>query len=202
MSRSASCGSGYASGRARKRGTKMYTTPTRPGLIVIDATFAVVAYNGEALQILTYPEQPEEIRHVDAWLSNKIRTDLAGRHSPTRFVEEFRSARRSYLCRSFSLGVKGHNGKGVGSVGGLQIVILERKSNEAVKLTEFSERFGLTAREQETVRYLLKGFTSKEIAQRMEISPNTVKAFLRLVMVKMNVSTRSGIIGQLVGPSD
>jgi DNA-binding CsgD family transcriptional regulator len=47
---------------------------------------------------------------------------------------------------------------------------------------------------------LLQGLTSKEIAQRMGISPNTVKAFLRLVMVKMGVSTRSGIVGKIVGP--
>jgi DNA-binding CsgD family transcriptional regulator len=33
----------------------------------------------------------------------------------------------------------------------------------------------------------------------MKISPNTVKAFIRLVMVKMSVSTRSGIIGKIVG---
>jgi DNA-binding CsgD family transcriptional regulator len=33
----------------------------------------------------------------------------------------------------------------------------------------------------------------------MKISPNTVKAFVHLVMVKMNVSTRSGIIGRIVG---
>jgi DNA-binding CsgD family transcriptional regulator len=47
---------------------------------------------------------------------------------------------------------------------------------------------------------LLQGLTSKEIAARMSISPNTVKAFLRLVMVKMGVSTRSGIVGRVVGP--
>ena len=33
----------------------------------------------------------------------------------------------------------------------------------------------------------------------MNISPNTVKAFVHLVMVKMSVSTRSGIIGKMVG---
>jgi len=82
----------------------------------------------------------------------------------------------------------------------LLVVMLERKSNEAVTIAEISERFGLTAREQETVQFLLEGFTSKEIAQRMKISPNTVKAFIRLVMVKMSVSTRSGIIGKIVGP--
>ncbi|HTU40558.1 MAG TPA: helix-turn-helix transcriptional regulator [Candidatus Aquilonibacter sp.] len=171
--------------------------PTQPGLIVTDASLAVLAYNDEALQILTYPAQPAEIRHLDNWLSNKLRSDLARRYSQSRLVEEFRSARRKYLCRSFSLELKASNGNGSSSARGWQIVMLERKSNDVLKLTQISERFGLTAREQETVRHLLKGYTSKEIAQRMEISPNTVKAFLRLVMVKMNVSTRSGIIGQI-----
>jgi DNA-binding CsgD family transcriptional regulator len=66
-------------------------------------------------------------------------------------------------------------------------------------VTELGEQFDLTARERETVEYLLQGLTSKEIAVRMQISPNTVKAFLRLVMVKMGVSTRSGIVGKMVG---
>ena len=63
-----------------------------------------------------------------------------------------------------------------------------------------SERFGLTPRERETVKLLLQGLTSKEIAAQMGISSNTVKAFVRLVMIKMGVSTRSGIAGKIVGP--
>ncbi|HKH98947.1 MAG TPA: LuxR C-terminal-related transcriptional regulator [Candidatus Sulfotelmatobacter sp.] len=178
----------------------MHTAPTRPGLIVVDNGLGVVAYNGEALKILTYPDQPDKIRHLDSWLSNKIRSELVGRMSPPSFVEAFRSSKRLYLCRSFPVDAKGHQGNGSASAAGFLIVMLERKSNETLKISEISERFGLTAREQETVQYLLEGLTSKEIAQRMKISPNTVKAFLRLVMVKMNVSTRSGIIGRIVGP--
>jgi len=177
----------------------VHTTPTHPGLIVVDASLGLVAYNGEAVNILTYPDQPDKIRQIDSWIANKIRADLAGRHSPPKFVDEYRSARRTYHCRSFPLDLKAQNGHGP-AASGLLIVMLERRSSEAVRITEMSERFGLTAREQETVQYLLEGFTSKEIAQRMKISPNTVKAFLRLVMVKMNVSTRSGIIGRFVGP--
>jgi DNA-binding CsgD family transcriptional regulator len=77
--------------------------------------------------------------------------------------------------------------------------MLERKCNEPGMIAEISARFGLTMRECETVQFLLEGFTSKEIASRMKISPNTVKAFIRLVMVKTGVSTRSGIIGRIVG---
>lgn len=178
----------------------MHTAPARPGLIVMDASLSVVASNTEALQILTFPERPDNIRHLDTWLANKVRSNLMERHSPRRLVGEFHSAKRTYLCRSFALDLAGNHKNGSAQSDGLLIVMLERKSNEAVSMAEISERFGLTAREQETVQFLLEGFTSKEIAQRMKISPNTVKAFIRLVMVKMNVSTRSGIIGKIVGP--
>ena len=50
-------------------------------------------------------------------------------------------------------------------------------------LSHVSERFHLTPREQEVVQYLVEGLTSKEIAVRLEISPNTVKAFLHSVMI-------------------
>ncbi len=54
-------------------------------------------------------------------------------------------------------------------------------------MEEISKRFGLTPREQETAHLLGEGLTSKEIATRMNISPNTVNSFVRLMMVKMNV---------------
>jgi DNA-binding CsgD family transcriptional regulator len=174
--------------------------PGQPGLLVVDSSFDVVACNDEALRIFCYPEPPEHIGQLNAYLANKIRTELIDRQSPTHVAEYFRSAKRTYLCRSFSLALKAShtNGSG-GKTNGLLIFILQRRSNIAAKITEISERFGLTAREQETVQNLLEGLTSKEIAQRMSISPNTVKAFLRLTMVKMNVSTRSGIIGRIIG---
>ena len=182
----------------------MHTVAARPGLLVVDDSLSVVGSNAEALQILAFPDRPDKIQRLDSWLSNKIRSTLVERRPPFRLVGEYRSAKRTYLCRSFALPfagaqVNGNHTNGTPSSGGLLIVMLERKSNEAVTIAELSERFNLTAREQETVKFLLEGLTSKEIAERMSISPNTVKAFIRLVMVKMNVSTRSGIIGKIVG---
>jgi DNA-binding CsgD family transcriptional regulator len=184
-----------------EKGNSVHTAPARPGLIVVDTSLSVVASNAEVLQILTFPDQPEKISNLDAWLANKLRSNLLERRSRSGLVGEFQSARRTYVCRSFPLDAAVNHKNGSSSNGGgLLVVMLERKSNEAVTIAEIAERFGLTAREQETVQFLLEGFTSKEIAQRMKISPNTVKAFIRLVMVKMSVSTRSGIIGKIVGP--
>ncbi len=69
---------------------------------------------------------------------------------------------------------------------------------KGIDVVIIAARFNLTARERETVGFLIEGLTSKEIAGHMNISPNTVKAFIRLIMVKMGVSTRSGIIGKFV----
>jgi DNA-binding CsgD family transcriptional regulator len=77
--------------------------------------------------------------------------------------------------------------------------MLERRASNNTALSEAQEKFGLTPRERETIQLLMEGLTSKEIAERMKISPSTVKAFLRLVMVKMSVSTRSGIVGKILG---
>jgi DNA-binding CsgD family transcriptional regulator len=156
------------------------------------------------MQILTFPARPENIRNLDPWLTNRIRADLVEEQSPFRLVGEFQSAKRTYFCRSFLLDLVGKPKAGKQKTGSahsrtLRVVMLERKCNEAGMIAEISARFGLTMRECETVQFLLEGFTSKEIASRMKISPNTVKAFIRLVMVKTGVSTRSGIIGRIVG---
>jgi DNA-binding CsgD family transcriptional regulator len=79
------------------------------------------------------------------------------------------------------------------------VLVFERRASNTKALSEAHEKFGLTPREQETIQLLMEGLTSKEIAERMKISSSTVKAFLRLVMVKMSVNTRSGIVGKVLG---
>jgi DNA-binding CsgD family transcriptional regulator len=99
------------------------------------------------------------------------------------------------LCRSFVLETR-VNGEFPSPA---HVLVLERKASNITALSEANEKFGLTPREQETIQLLMEGLTSKEIAERMKISPSTVKSFLRLVMVKMSVSTRSGIVGKVLG---
>jgi DNA-binding CsgD family transcriptional regulator len=130
-------------------------------------------------------------------MSERIRTRLVDRHAAgdASFVPEFRSGNRTYICRSFPLHVSVKT-----TIPPAMVLVFERRPSNTIAMSEVSSQFGLTPREQETIQLLLQGLTSKEIAERMKISPNTVKAFLRLVMVKMGVSTRSGIIGKIVGP--
>src|SRR5207253_9278808 len=72
-----------------------------------------------------------------------------------------------------------------------------RRSTE-VRTLNFCQNYHLSQREGETVRFLIKGLTNKEIAARMGISPDTVKVFLRLAMMKLGVSSRYGIMSKFI----
>jgi DNA-binding CsgD family transcriptional regulator len=149
--------------------------------------------NPVATQILVYPQKPEAQKNLISCLASRIRSTLFSQESSTGpvLVPRFQSGRRTYSCRSFQVNsmANGHSQTSLA-------VLFERASARSASLTQLSERFHLTAREQEVARFLLQGLTSKEIGVRMQISPNTVKAFLRLIMVKMDVPTRSGIVGK------
>lgn len=121
-------------------------------------------------------------------LNAKIRTALLSKQasSSARFVSEFKSGRRSYFCRAFSVG-SSRKQSHAAAVG----VLLERGLSGLIPISQLSQRHRLTQREAETLVYSLQGLSSKEIANRMNASTNTVKTFLRLVMIKTGVTSRS-----------
>lgn len=53
---------------------------------------------------------------------------------------------------------------------------------------------GVTDRELETLRHLADGLTNKEIARKLDISPNTVKTHLARLYEKLEVSRRTQAI--------
>lgn len=160
------------------------------GFVLFDSSMNPIFVNLSATQILAYPDNAE---HQDDHVLAKIHSKLLIKQSSGLPVlaSKFQSGRRFYLCRAFRVSSPTEKNFQMSLA-----VIFERGSPRSVPLEDLWERFHLTAREREVSQYLLHGLTSKEIAARMAISPNTVKAFLRLIMVKMGVSTRSGIIGK------
>jgi DNA-binding CsgD family transcriptional regulator len=173
-------------GSAKTRSSGALTS--RVGLVLLDASLNPIFYNAEALRIVSYPNKPS--RTLDAVSVESIRSLAGARPDPdvpttTKFV----SGRRRYLCRAFGLEPSSRTGSWP-----TVAITLERES----LLRDQIARFQLTGREIEVVQHLAGGLTSKEIAQRMNISLNTVKTFCRLVMIKMGVTTRAGVIGKLV----
>lgn len=78
------------------------------------------------------------------------------------------------------------------------LFIIERFKPENLNLMEVSRRWKLNHREQEIVRLIVADCANKEVAKHLCISINTVKAYMKLLMRKVGVHTRAGLISALL----
>jgi len=171
------------------------------GFLLLDASLRPIYTSEEALAILAYPGVPSENKSFDHFLQDRIRSLIRGNghhngFSPSRFLDEVASGKRRYQLRAFS--VKSNIGIERGPAIAL---LLERNHRGALNLESVARKFRLTRRERETVKLLLQDHSTKQIAYRMDISPNTAKAFLRSVMIKVGAENRTGIIGRILQAS-
>jgi DNA-binding CsgD family transcriptional regulator len=183
------------SGQVKRGGRTASAGPAGFGFILADSSLKPLYVDSHAAQILAYPKSVRKMRSLDAPLHEKIKSMLPsqGLFSKPSFLAEFISGNRRYLCRMFLVDTPAVHPSNPSVV-----LLLERAPRSSVDLQQLFQMHNLTQREQETVQLLIQGLTGKEIASRMKVSPNTVKAFLRLVMIKMGVSTRSGIMGKII----
>jgi DNA-binding CsgD family transcriptional regulator len=174
---------------------KVPPSKSAAGFLLMDSSLNPITFNAEAIQILSYPEKIAKPRRMEVFLAERIRsTLLSGRPlGNLPFVTEFRSGRRHYFCRAFLVDTHAMDPSHPSIA-----VLLERGPSGLIPLSQVSQQFNLTQREGEALAYLLQGLSSKVIANRMNVSPNTVKAFLRLIMIKTGVSSRSAIVGKIM----
>jgi|ERR1700730_13606748 DNA-binding CsgD family transcriptional regulator len=176
-------------------GRKAPSSRSAAGFLLLDSSLNPISFNAEATQILSYPENVADRNRLEVFLAAKIHSTLLNRpgSGDAPFVTEFRSGRRRYFCRAFVLDSQAKE-PGQPSIA----VLLERGPSGLVPLRRVIGQFNLTQREREVLEYLLQGMSSREIANRMELSPNTVKTFLRLIMIKMGVTSRSAIVSKII----
>ena len=170
---------------------------TTTGFLLLDASLRPIFANEEALAILAYPGVPSK-QGFNNFVQSRIRSLVSsnGSHngfSPFKFVNEIASGNRRYQLRAFSM--KSNPGIGRGPA---IAVLLERNYDGGLNLESVAREFRLTRRERETVDLLLQDLSTKQIADRMGISPNTAKAFLRSVMIKVGAENRTGIVARIL----
>jgi DNA-binding CsgD family transcriptional regulator len=165
-----------------------------PGFVLIDGTtFKFLARNSEGRQILGYPADGTHTANLEPSFAHGV-VSLVRNVNASKLIPVVTSGKRQYLCRAFPLEIINSDNENAST---WIAVLLERFPSPTETIAKLSERFRLTPRESQVVQLLLGGLTSKEIAKRLNTSPNTVRTFLHLVMVKMGTSTRSGILGKL-----
>ncbi len=178
----------------RLKGLRVPTAAV-PGLILLGLSNGDVVCNKEAIRILTFPSTTVNMRRFSALIASKFPTlfrDIEASGADSHKVIELISGKRRYICSRWLLDLQGQQTQPVA-------ILLERQASPDLIMHELCMQLQLTPRERQAVAYLVRGLTSKEIAKEMGISPNTVKTFLRLVMTKAGVSTRTGLLGRVAG---
>ncbi len=170
--------------------------PAGEGIALVDGNFRPIAISTEAEAILYTiggsPDGPDG----KAGLSPNLLTLLNAR-SESNTAPIFLTARgREYSCRVFELRTWSDD-----IIPPVLALYFKQERSVVETVFQVSEEYHLTDREQEALIGVAMGLSSKELAVRMNISPHTVKAFLRLVKIKMGSSTRAGIVGKLIDKS-
>jgi DNA-binding CsgD family transcriptional regulator len=108
-------------------------------------------------------------------------------------VKELVSGKRRYRCAVFRLNwhIRATSYPDVE-------LLLDRSVPGLLFLPRIAQQFNLSPREQQVVELLSQGLSSKEIANRMNISSHTVNTFFRLIMIKMGVSSRYAILAKMI----
>jgi DNA-binding CsgD family transcriptional regulator len=174
---------------------KTPSTHLDDGLILLDvSSLKPVAFTRGAAAVLNPEEESRSGRTVCAIPDDVMRTIRNAKFSElTTLRMPFRIGNDKYVCRAYPLEyLEASSGRP------LVVLHLYRGNSSSEAVDALAAAYDLTQREQEALLGISAGLTGKEIAQRMQISPNTVKAYLRLIMVKMGVTRRAGIMGKLL----
>jgi DNA-binding CsgD family transcriptional regulator len=173
-------------------------TAAEAGVILMDLSFRPIAVDRGATSILA------ALSHERRWPDN---VDPGHPEATSREIQELmrhaepdgpESMKFRFHLGSFTY--TGHTYLVEQSAGRDKLMVfhLRRDLIEGDRLAQVASRYHLTDREQEALRGIAMGLTNKELALRMNIAPNTVKTFLRLVMVKMGVARRTGVVAKLL----
>ena len=151
------------------------------------------------------PEENDSPLEISS-LCSKWKEILDKRHDETRrsadagvqpkiYIDILQSWRRDYTVRGIVLSEQTPISKAKEKS---YLFILERFKPESFNFTEIFRHWHLNHREQEIIRLILTDCGNKEIAKHLGISINTVKAYMKLLMRKLGVHTRAGILSILL----
>jgi len=166
------------------------------GVVVADLSFKPIAFDRGAQAILRDLNRQTGNVGDTVSLPAEIIDLLRARplHDLAANSIRVRDGHNEYTCRCFVMQSPQDAGPKA------TIALHLRKEVSVIDIVrQVGAEYRLTDREQEVLIGVSMGLTSKELAQRMDVSPNTIKAFLHLVMVKMGARTRAGVVGKVLG---
>jgi DNA-binding CsgD family transcriptional regulator len=161
------------------------------GVIIMDSQFRILGLDRDARAILRskvgYENSSDTVR-LPVHLEGIVSTFALSNDSFVNSKVDIGTT--EYGCKVFR--VQPLNGIMAGATFALHLRRMPSMNNSLEKVVEM---YRLTDRESEILKGISLGLTSKALAKQMNISPNTVNSFLRLIMIKLGVTTRAGMVG-------
>lgn len=169
--------------------------PVDQGILIVDFSLNIIAADCGAASILADTNRPLQDQGRVTWLSittlDALRASEPGQRAPFRVA--FRIGNHLYSCSTYVVEPKN------GLINGTLLALhLTRETQIQDILRQIGTEYRLTNRERQALAGISLGLTSKQMADQMNISPNTVKAFTRLIMLKMGVASRTAILSRLL----
>ena len=161
------------------------------GLVLLDLSLNPIAFDQGAAALLSSQFNGNEPQvHVPKEILKAIRdckrTELA------TIKLRFWARESEYTCRVYLIA------ENDGLRQSLLALHFERGVSAQEAVRKLSSNYGLTDRQHEALLGIATGLSNKEMAQRMAISPNTVKVYLRLIMAKMGATSRAEVAAKLL----
>jgi DNA-binding CsgD family transcriptional regulator len=172
------------------------------GLVLVDSSLKSIGFDRGGALMLGYAPQMGLKGDLASYIPSEILSTIRARKpldlALTRI--SFRVGDTEYLCRIHVVEVANRLSREP-----LLVLYLQKATIVNGTVYDITRRYHLTVREAEVLRGMCAGLAPKELAKRLNISPNTVKSFIRLIMTKMRVTTRAemfAIILERQGNSD
>ncbi|PJN54106.1 hypothetical protein PAEVO_08270 [Paenibacillus sp. GM2FR] len=166
-----------------------------PGLLLLSETLDILSYNAAARQWMSLLQDAEGLdaaslpRPLRAVCFRALSENDRGTvystsaHTRVRLRDgSFASIRASFLHGPDAL---------------TKLAVTLEPANTTDMLPLISDSLGLTERENEVISGILRGLSTKELAQSLFISPYTIQDHLKSIFIKTGVNSRRELIWQL-----
>jgi len=167
------------------------------GLLVTDMSLGVIAFDSGAAQILQDPAHfgDGEIGEHSLKIPEEINARLAGVDLDKLASANinFRVGKYRYICRAFLVNPKNT------LIGETMLALYLQRDASVIDVVHLlARKYHLSDRETQALEAIATGQSSKDTARDMKISPNTVKSFTRIIMIKTRVETKAALIAKLL----
>jgi DNA-binding CsgD family transcriptional regulator len=169
-----------------------------PGVVLLADDLSVVAITPEAEHLLSLVDDARASNLPLPVAVYTVAAALAATERGTAASETLPSARvRTMLGRWLNV----HASRLHGRPGEQRIAVVVEPSEPRATVPLLLAAHGLSPREAEVVRLVLRGASTQAIADALHISRHTIQDHLKAVFDKVGVHSRRDLVGQLLSPA-